>query len=102
MTRRAAAKRTWIKIYPMPCLFGSIRWQLTAEERATIFYVDGNSVEILRRVHALVKATKQVKAISEFENLALITIRGRDLEVIPGLIQKLSEPLGMKGINIYL
>ena len=30
---RAAWKRTWIKIYPVECLEGSIRYQLEADER---------------------------------------------------------------------
>lgn len=30
---RAAWKRTWIKIYPLQCLEGSIRYQLEADER---------------------------------------------------------------------
>ncbi len=29
------ARRKWIKLYPMECLTGSIRYQLTAEERGT-------------------------------------------------------------------
>ena len=30
---RAAWKKTWIKIYPLQCLEGSIRYQLEADER---------------------------------------------------------------------
>jgi len=31
--RRAKSKRTWIKLYPVDCLEGSIRWQLESDER---------------------------------------------------------------------
>ena len=30
---RGQGKRTWIKLYPVPCIEGSIRWQLGPHER---------------------------------------------------------------------
>ncbi|MFB0543576.1 MAG: aspartate kinase, partial [Candidatus Bathyarchaeia archaeon] len=74
---------------------------LTVDNRATILYVDGDPIEVLRKAHTLVRSTDYLKAVSDFEDLALIVIRGRGLGATPGMIQKVTTPLADKGINIY-
>ena len=74
---------------------------LTVDDRATIFYVDGDPLEVLREAHALVSSTDYLKVVSEIEDLALIVVKGRSLGVMPGVIQKVTMPLASKGINIY-
>jgi len=74
---------------------------LTAQEQAATFYVDGEPLEVLRGVHSLVEGTDHIKAVTEAEDLALTTIRGRALDDASGSLQKVISPLASRGIDIH-
>lgn len=73
---------------------------LAGEELAATFYVDGDSIEVLKGVHSLVASTDCLKAVSVSENLALTTVRGGGLGGAARLIQKVIGPLASRGIDI--
>jgi len=70
------------------------------ESRAVIFYTTlpkvGSLVETLHKT--MIKAGIG-KAITSHDDLALITISGRDLETTPGIIERISHPF--TNINLY-
>ncbi|NIN52508.1 MAG: aspartate kinase [Nitrososphaeria archaeon] len=70
-------------------------------ERALIIYVEGGLAEVLNSIHDLIREKKVAKAVSALEGIAMITVRGKNLETAPGLIQKISIPLTESGINIF-
>jgi len=63
-------------------------------------YVEGGR-DLASHLHRSVVTKGLAKAISLYDNLAGILIRGSSLENIPGLIQKVTQPLARSGINIY-
>lgn len=73
---------------------------LMGEEMAATLYVDGDSMGVLNGVHSLVGRTDHVKALSESENLALVTVRGGDRDNPLGLIQRVVIPLASKGVEV--
>jgi len=73
---------------------------LAGEELAATFYVDGDSMEVLKGVHSLVGSTDYLKAVSVSENMALTTVRGGGLGGAARLIQKVIGPLASRDIDI--
>jgi aspartate kinase len=73
---------------------------ISMDNRAIIAYVEGGK-DVYGKVHEVAIREGLGKATSYFENLKEISIRGRALELEPGYIQKVTEPLGKEGINIY-
>ncbi|MCP8323020.1 MAG: aspartate kinase [Candidatus Methylarchaceae archaeon HK02M2] len=73
---------------------------ITSDEKSSIVYIS-NGRKILNILHELLVEKKIGKAVSSFENLSLISIRGRELETNPGIIQRFITPLADQGINIY-
>ncbi|MEM3371781.1 MAG: aspartate kinase [Candidatus Korarchaeum sp.] len=69
-------------------------------DRAMILYLDGSPEEIVRDLHALVEKGI-IKAISVKKNLAMVKVWGGAIEDIPGVINKITEPLASMGINIH-
>ncbi|MCS7103452.1 MAG: aspartate kinase [Candidatus Korarchaeum sp.] len=69
-------------------------------DRAMILYLDGSPEEVVRELHGLVEKGV-VKAISVKKNLAMVKIWGGAIEDIPGVINKIAEPLASMGINIH-
>jgi aspartate kinase len=72
---------------------------MTMDEKAIVLYVSGGK-DVLNKIHKKVVANGLGKAVSSFENLALIRIKGRLLETSPGMIQRVTQPLARHGINI--
>ncbi|GBC74926.1 Aspartate kinase Ask_LysC [archaeon HR06] len=73
---------------------------LTLNERAIILYISGD-MSIVNEIHSYIILSGLGKAISVFDKLKMITIKGNLFEKIPGLIQRFTEPLAKEGINIY-
>ena len=74
---------------------------ITGDEKATILYLEGDDPSTLDKIHKIIKEKKIGKAVSDFNNLVKITIKGKGLETIPGLIQKITNPLAKQELNIY-
>ncbi|MDG6941308.1 MAG: hypothetical protein JRN34_00070 [Nitrososphaerota archaeon] len=73
---------------------------LSLEPTSVIFYVSGGH-DVLDRVHEVVVGQKVGKAVSSFDGLAMISIRGKALETQPGIIQRVTQPLARSGINLF-
>ncbi len=73
---------------------------LSLESTSVIFYVSGG-LEVLDRVHQILVGQKIGKAVSSFDGLAMISIRGKALETQPGVIQRVAQPLARSGINLF-
>ncbi|MEM3437605.1 MAG: aspartate kinase [Nitrososphaerales archaeon] len=73
---------------------------ITSNEKSSILYIS-NSRKLLNNLHKLMVEKKIGKAVSSFEDLSMVSIKGRELETNPGIIQKFITPLADQGINIY-
>ncbi len=73
---------------------------LSVESASAIFYVSGGS-DVLDGVHQALVRQDLGKAVSSFEGLAMISIKGKALETHPGIIQRVTQPLARSGINLY-
>jgi aspartate kinase len=73
---------------------------LSLEERSAIFYVAGGQ-NVLDGVHQVLVDEKIGKAVSSFDDLSMITIKGAALETETGVIQRITQPLARAGINLY-
>ncbi len=74
----------------------------TDSESIVIYISESKSLDIAKKVHAIVlKNPDTLIAVALRRSLALISIRGIGLEETPGIIGKITEPLGRKGINIH-
>jgi aspartate kinase len=76
---------------------------VTTDSESIIIYIsESKSLDIAKKVHAIVLENPDTLiAVALRRNLALISIKGIGLEETPGIIGKLTEPLGRKGINIH-
>jgi len=73
---------------------------LTLDSKSTILYVV-NGRNLIDNIHKIVMENKLGKAVSFFEDLRMILVKGSALETIPGLIQRVTQPLARKNINLY-
>jgi aspartate kinase len=73
---------------------------LSVEPKSALLYV-GDGEGALNAVHDLVVGRSMSKAVSSFDGLSMISIKGGGLETTPGLVQKVAGPLGEAKINIY-
>ncbi len=73
---------------------------LTFDPKTTILYVAGGA-NLADRLHKLVIENKIGKALSFFENLRMVIVKGPALETVPGLIQRVTQPLARKSINVF-
>ncbi|MFX1518843.1 MAG: aspartate kinase [Promethearchaeota archaeon] len=72
------------------------------ESGSVIFYAtipEAGSVALVRILHEKMIEAKIGKAITNHDDLALITISGRDLETTPGVIERISHPF--TEMNLY-
>jgi aspartate kinase len=69
-------------------------------ENAVIAYCSGRE-DAEKELHTLLVSSGKAKAITSFNDITMITVRGKSLETRPGLIQRISQPLARKNINIY-
>lgn len=73
---------------------------LSLEENSAIFYVDGGE-GLLDSVHSEIVSSGAAKAVSSYDSLSMITIKGKMLETKPGIIQIVTQPLARAGINLF-
>lgn len=73
---------------------------LTLDTKSTILYVV-HGKNLVANIHKIVMDNNLGKAVSFFEDLRLILVKGSALETIPGLIQRVTQPLAKKNINLY-
>jgi aspartate kinase len=64
-----------------------------------LYCANGENLE--EEIHTSFVLSGKAKAVSSFNNVSMITVRGRSLETKPGLIQRVTQPLARKGINIF-
>ncbi len=69
-------------------------------DKAVILYLDEPPEEVIKKIHPLVERGI-VKAISVKKELAMIKVWGGAIEDVPGVINKISDPLASMGINIH-
>jgi aspartate kinase len=69
-------------------------------DKAVILYLDEPPEGVVKKVHPLVERGV-VKAISVKRDLAMIKVWGGAIEDVPGVINKISDPLASMGINIH-
>ncbi|MBS7611674.1 aspartate kinase [Candidatus Bathyarchaeota archaeon] len=76
---------------------------ITTDSESIILYLsESKSVDAARKVHIIVLENPDVLiAVALRRGLALISIKGIGLEETPGIIGKVTEPLGGEGINIH-
>lgn len=73
---------------------------LSIEPKSAILYLSDGE-DALKAVHDLVVERGSGKAVSCFDGLSMIGIKGGGLETTPGLVQKVAGPLAEAKINIY-
>lgn len=73
---------------------------VSAESSSAILYVSGGR-GLLDRIHKIMVERQAGKAVSSFEELAMITVRGSSLETESGVVQMITAPLAEQRINLY-
>ncbi len=73
---------------------------LSLESTSAIFYVAGGK-NVLDQVHHVLVGESIGKAVSSFDGLSMITVRGSSLETETGIIQRITQPLARASINLY-
>jgi aspartokinase len=73
---------------------------LSLEATSAIFYVAGGK-NVLDQVHEVLIEEGIGKAVSSFDGLTMITIKGTALETESGVIQRITQPLARASINLY-
>ncbi|MDE1853139.1 MAG: aspartate kinase [Thaumarchaeota archaeon] len=73
---------------------------LSLESTSAIFYVSGGE-SVLDTVHRALIDGKLGKAVSSFDGLAMVSVKGKALETQPGVIQRITQPLARSGMNLY-
>ena len=73
---------------------------LSLEENSAIFYVDGGE-GLLDSVHSEIVNSGTAKAVSSYDGLSMVTIKGKMLETKPGIVQIVTQPLAKAGINLF-
>ena len=73
---------------------------LSLESTSAIFYVAGGR-NVLEGVHKVLVSDRVGKAVSSFDGLSMITVKGMSLETETGIVQRVTQPLARAGINLY-
>lgn len=73
---------------------------MSLESTAAIFYVAGGK-NVLDEVHNVLVGEAIGKAVSSFDGLSMITVKGTALETESGIIQRITQPLAREDINLY-
>nr|MDO8077258.1 aspartate kinase [Candidatus Freyarchaeota archaeon] len=72
------------------------------EPLSLILYVsDGDTRKVVNAVHERIREKRLGKAVSLFENLSMITVKGVNLETSPGIVDSVTDLLGKANINIF-
>jgi aspartate kinase len=71
-----------------------------SEPKSIVLYVL-NGDKVLGKLHSWVVSTGFGKAVSSYENLAMITVKAPAMETSPGMVQRVTQPLARHGINVY-
>jgi aspartate kinase len=73
---------------------------LSLETTSAIFYVAGGK-NVLDEVHHVLVSENIGKAVSSFDGLSMITVKGTSLETETGVVQRITQPLARSNINLY-
>ena len=73
---------------------------LSLESTSAIFYVAGGG-NVLEGVHQVPVKEGVGKAVSSFDGLSMITVKGMSLETETGIVQRVTQPLARSSINLY-
>jgi aspartate kinase len=73
---------------------------LSLETTSAIFYVAGGK-NVLDEVHHVLVSENIGKAVSSFDGLSMITVKGTSLETETGIVQRITQPLARFDINLY-
>jgi aspartokinase len=73
---------------------------LSLETTSAIFYVAGGQ-NVLEGVHQVLVRESVGKAVSSFDGLSMITVKGTALETETGIVQRVTQPLARSAINLY-
>ncbi|MEM2984822.1 MAG: aspartate kinase [Candidatus Jordarchaeaceae archaeon] len=72
------------------------------EPLSLILYISGeNTKKVVNATHRTIREKGLGKAISLFENLSMITVKGGNLETSPGIVDTVASLLGKAKINIF-
>lgn len=73
---------------------------LGLDPKSLIAYVSGGK-DLANKLHSTIVGGGMAKAISTFDNLTMITVKGSAMETSPGMIQRITQPLARANINVY-
>jgi aspartokinase len=73
---------------------------LSLETTSAIFYVAAGK-NVLDEVHNVLVSEGVGKAVSSFEGLSMITVKGTALETESGIVQRITQPLARESINLF-
>ena len=73
---------------------------LSLEANSAILYVAGGK-NVLDQVHQVLVGENIGKAVSSFDGLSMMTVRGSSLETERGIVQRVTQPLARANINVY-
>ncbi|MBI2183579.1 MAG: aspartate kinase [Thaumarchaeota archaeon] len=73
---------------------------MTLDERSILLYTIGGNA-LINRVHKIAVGGGWGKAVSSYEDLTMLTVKGQAMETSPGMLQKVTQPLARRGINVY-
>lgn len=72
------------------------------EPLSLILYIsDEDTRKVVNSVHKIIREKGLGKAVSLFENLSMITVKGINLETSPGILDSVTDLLGKAKINIF-
>ncbi|MGQ9720280.1 MAG: aspartate kinase [Candidatus Jordarchaeum sp.] len=72
------------------------------EPLSLILYIsDEDTRKVVNSVHRKIREEGLGKAVSLFENLSMITVKGVNLETSPGILDSVTDLLGKAKINIF-
>jgi aspartate kinase len=80
--------------------YGGSLLALSLESTSAIFYVAGGR-NVLEGVHQALVRESAGKAVSSFDDLSMITVKGMSLETETGIVQRVTQPLARSSINLY-
>ena len=73
---------------------------MSFEATSILLYVAGGN-NPLETIHNAMVGRGLGKAVSSYEGLTMIAVKGSGLETQPGLIQRVTQPLARAGVNVY-
>lgn len=72
------------------------------EPLSLILYISGEDTKkVVNSIHRTIREKGLGKAVSLFENLSMITVKGGNLETSPGIVDTVASLLGKAKINIF-